>query len=63
LYVGSPETVAKKIAYALKSLGADRFDFKYANGPMSQSKLLRSIELYATKTVPMVKELLSEVLV
>jgi len=63
LYVGSPETVAKKIAYALKSLGADRFDFKYANGPMSQSKLLRSIELYATKTVPMVKELLAEVLV
>ncbi len=63
LYVGSPETVAKKIAYALKSLGANRFDFKYANGPMSQSKLLRSIELYATKTVPMVKELLSEVLV
>lgn len=63
LYVGSPETVAKKIAYALKSLGADRFDFKYANGPMSQSKLLRSIEFYATKTVPMVKELLSEVLV
>jgi probable LLM family oxidoreductase len=63
LYVGSPETVAKKIAYALKSLGADRFDFKYANGPMSQSKLLRSIELYATKTVPLVKELLSEVLV
>jgi probable LLM family oxidoreductase len=63
LYVGSPETVAKKIAYALKSLGADRFDFKYANGPMSQSKLLRSIELYAIKTVPMVKELLAEVLV
>jgi len=28
LYVGTPETVAKKIAYALKSVGAQRFDFK-----------------------------------
>jgi probable LLM family oxidoreductase len=63
LYVGSPETVAKKIAYALKSVEADRFDFKYANGPMSHSKLMKSIELYATKTVPMVKEIMSEVLV
>ena len=37
LYVGSPETVAKKIAYAIKSVGAQRFDFKYANGPQPHS--------------------------
>lgn len=61
LYVGSPETVARKIAYAISSLGASRFDLKYANGPMPHSKQLRSIELYATKVVPMVNELLSEV--
>jgi probable LLM family oxidoreductase len=60
LYVGSPETVARKIAYALSSVGADRFDFKYANGPMPHSKLMKSIELYATKVVPRVKELLAE---
>ncbi len=59
LYVGSPETVAKKIAHAISSVGADRFDLKFANGPMSQSKLLKSIELYATKVVPRVRELLS----
>ena len=58
MYVGSPETVAKKIAYAIKAVGADRFDFKYANGPMPHSKLMHSIELYATKVVPMVRELL-----
>lgn len=58
LYVGSPETVAQKIAHALKSVGAQRFDFKYANGPMPHSKLMKSIELYATKVVPRVKELL-----
>lgn len=61
LYVGSPETVARKIAYAISSLGASRFDLKYANGPMPHSKQLKSIELYATKVVPMVNELLSEV--
>ena len=59
LYVGSPETVANKIAYAIKSVGAQRFDMKYATGPMPHSHLMRSIELYATKVVPMVKELLS----
>lgn len=60
LYVGSPETVARKIAYAISSVGADRFDFKYANGPMPHSKLMKSIELYATKVVPRVRELLAE---
>ncbi len=60
LYVGSPETVARKIAYAIDSVGADRFDFKYANGPMPHSKLMKSIELYATKVVPRVREILSE---
>ena len=59
LYVGSVETVAKKIAYAMSSIGATRFDFKYANGPMPHSKLMHSIELYATKVVPMVRELLA----
>ena len=60
LYVGSPETVAQKIAYALKSVGATRFDFKYANGPMAHSKLMKSIELYGTKVVPRVREILSQ---
>lgn len=60
LYVGSPETVAQKIAYAIDSVGADRFDFKYANGPMPQAKLMKSIELYATKVVPRVREILAE---
>lgn len=60
LYVGSPETVARKIAYALDSVGATRFDLKYATGPMPHSKLMRSIELYATEVVPRVRELISE---
>jgi probable LLM family oxidoreductase len=59
LYVGSPETVAKKITHAIKSVGANRFDFKYANGPQTHASLLKCIELYATKVIPMVKEMLS----
>ncbi|MFM6980561.1 MAG: LLM class flavin-dependent oxidoreductase [Micrococcales bacterium] len=60
LYVGSPETVAQKIAYAIKSVGAQRFDLKYANGPMPTPMLLKSIELYATQVVPRVHELLND---
>jgi hypothetical protein len=48
------------MAYAIISVGVQRFDFKYANGPMPHSQLMKSIELYATKVVPMVKEILSE---
>jgi alkanesulfonate monooxygenase SsuD/methylene tetrahydromethanopterin reductase-like flavin-dependent oxidoreductase (luciferase family) len=59
MYVGSAEKVAKKIAYAIESVGASRFDLKYANGPMPHSKLMKAIELYGTQVVPRVKELLS----
>jgi probable LLM family oxidoreductase len=59
MYVGSPETVAKKIVHALSSIGASRFDLKYDMGPLSHSKLTKSIELYATKVVPMVRDILA----
>ena len=60
LYVGSSETVARKIVHAITSVGAERFDLKYATGPMQHSKLLRSIELYGTQVIPRVRELLAE---
>lgn len=60
LYVGSPDTVARKIAYAINAVGAQRFDLKYSNGPMPHSKLMHSIELYATEVIPRVKKLLAE---
>ena len=58
--MGSPETVAKKIAHAVRTLGVDRFDLKYANGPMPHERLLRSIELYGTEVMPRVRTLLAE---
>lgn len=60
VYVGSPDTVAEKIAYAVQSLGASRFDLKYANGPMPHSMLMKSIELYATEVIPRVERLLAK---
>ena len=59
LYVGSPETVAAKIVHALESVGAERFDLKFDNGSTPHTKLLNSIELYATKVVPLVREMMS----
>ncbi|GAA1959479.1 LLM class flavin-dependent oxidoreductase [Microbacterium aquimaris] len=58
-YVGSPETVARKIADAVRTLGVDRFNLKFATGTVSHDKLMRSIELYGTEVVPRVREMLS----
>jgi probable LLM family oxidoreductase len=59
-YAGSPETVAKKVAATIKALGNDRFDLKYSAGTTSHEKMMKSIELYGTKVIPMVRELLAE---
>ena len=59
IYAGSPETVARKIAQTVKTLGAERFDLKYANGTLSHGKMLWSIELYGTRVAPMVREMLA----
>jgi probable LLM family oxidoreductase len=58
-YVGSPESVAVKIARTVKALGLARFNFKYSGGANPHEKLMRSIELYGTAVVPRVRELLS----
>jgi probable LLM family oxidoreductase len=57
LYVGSPETVARKIAATVQALGASRFDFKYSAGTLSHETMLRSIELYGREVMPRVREL------
>jgi probable LLM family oxidoreductase len=59
LYVGSPETVAKKIAANLTTLGATRFDLKYGIGGLAHEALMTNIELYGTQVIPYVRELLA----
>jgi probable LLM family oxidoreductase len=57
LYLGSPETVARKIAATVKALGLQRFQLKISAGPLSQDKLLRCIELYGRQVIPMVRNM------
>jgi probable LLM family oxidoreductase len=59
LYVGSPETVAAKIALLKKNLGVDRFDLKYGNGTLPHAAMMRSIELFGTEVAPRVAALLA----
>jgi probable LLM family oxidoreductase len=58
LHVGAPQTVANKIAKTAKALGIVRFDLKYSAGTLPHDKLMRCIELYGTKVMPLVQELL-----
>jgi probable LLM family oxidoreductase len=60
LYVGSPDTVARKIVSTAKALGVARFDLKYGAGALSHEKLMRSIGLYGSEVIPRVRKLLIE---
>jgi probable LLM family oxidoreductase len=59
LYVGAPETVARKIAATVRTLGLSRFDLKYTSGTLAHPQLLRCIELYGREVIPRVRELLT----
>jgi probable LLM family oxidoreductase len=59
LFVGSPETVARKIARVVGALGIQRFDLKYSTGPMAHETLMESIEMYGTQVIPMVRDILA----
>ncbi|GAB3009089.1 LLM class flavin-dependent oxidoreductase [Streptomyces pseudoechinosporeus] len=59
LYIGSPETVARKMARAIKALGVGRFDLIYTTGAQPVSARLRAVELYGSKVLPMVRDILA----
>ncbi|ADO43690.1 Atu2307/SP_0267 family LLM class monooxygenase [Ketogulonicigenium vulgare] len=59
LYVGGPETVARKIADNVKALDLDRFTLKYSAGPQLFSTQMRGIELFGTKVIPLVRDMLA----
>ena len=56
LYVGAPETVAKKIIGTVNTLGLSRFDLKYSSGTLPHAAMMKSIELYGTEVMPRVRE-------
>ena len=59
LYVGSPETVAKKIAKTVRTLKIQRFDLKYATGPQPHADLMDCVRLYGERVIPMVRDMLA----
>lgn len=59
MMVGSPETVARKLAGALRVLGADRFTMKVSAGQLSHEKIMTSIELLGTQVAPLVRDMLA----
>lgn len=58
LYVGSPETVATKMAATIRLLGLSRFDLAYAVGRVPHAQRMATIELYGKEVIPRVRELL-----
>ncbi|MBF4462560.1 MULTISPECIES: LLM class flavin-dependent oxidoreductase [unclassified Rathayibacter] len=59
IHLGSPETVARKIASTVSALGIDRFDLKYSAGTLPHDAIMRNIQLYGTRVIPRVRELLA----
>jgi len=59
LHVGAPGTVARKITATAKALGIVRFDLKYSAGTLAHDKLMRCIELYGSKVMPLVRDMLA----
>lgn len=60
LFVGAPETVARRIADTIRTLGLNRFDLKYDLMHAPRELRARTIELYGTQVIPRVRELLAE---
>lgn len=59
LHLGSPETVARKIANTMQTLGATRFGMKYGNGRLPHELMMESIELYGQQVIPLVRDMLA----
>jgi probable LLM family oxidoreductase len=60
LFVGSPETVATKIATVARDLRLSRFDLKYDIMHLPRAARARTIELFGREVAPRVQQLLAE---
>ncbi len=60
LHVGSPDTVATKIADTVAALDLDRFTLKYSNGPVPHEHAMDTIRLYGEEVIPRVRRILGQ---
>jgi probable LLM family oxidoreductase len=58
MFVGSPETVAQRIAPVMRALDVDRIDLHYGVGQVPAGQRTQSIELLGRDVFPRVRELL-----
>ncbi len=61
MYVGSPETVANRIAATMQALSLSRFDLLYAVGRVPHDQRMATIELYGREVIPRVRELIGAI--
>ena len=59
LFVGAPDTVARRIAATIDGLGLARFDMKYSAGALAHDRMLRCIGLYGREVLPRVRQLVA----
>jgi probable LLM family oxidoreductase len=56
LCVGSPDTVAAKIARTVRALGLSRFNLKYSAGTLPHAAMMNSIELIGAQVAPRLRD-------
>lgn len=56
LYVGDPETVARKIIHLRKHVGVTRFMLHMPHGTMPHEEVMEAIRLFGTEVAPRVRE-------
>jgi probable LLM family oxidoreductase len=59
MYVGSPETVARRSAAVIRTLSLSRFDLHYAIGRVPHDQRMAMIELFGREVIPRVREFLA----
>src|SRR4051812_46637438 len=59
MFVGSPETVARRIAAVIRTLGLSRFDLHYAIGRIPHEQRMAMVELFGREVIPRVRDLVS----
>src|SRR6476620_11135741 len=59
MYVGAPETVARRIAEVVRTLDLSRFHLHYAIGRIPHEQRMEMIDLYGREVIPRVRELLA----
>jgi alkanesulfonate monooxygenase SsuD/methylene tetrahydromethanopterin reductase-like flavin-dependent oxidoreductase (luciferase family) len=60
LAVGTPDQIVEKILYQHELFGHDRYLMQMDHGAVPHEKVMHSIELFATKVAPAVREALAE---